>query len=58
MLVRRGLRPLTRIEKTAEDIAGGNLDLRIASARRHTGHHGRQGFLRAVPTGTLRGAAA
>ncbi|WP_188135892.1 sensor histidine kinase [Lentzea indica] len=31
LLVQLGLRPLTRIEKTAEDIAGGRLDLRVAS---------------------------
>lgn len=31
LLVRLGLRPLTKIEKTAEDIAGGHLDLRVAS---------------------------
>ena len=34
LLVRLGLRPLTRIEKTAEDIAGGQLDLRVASDSR------------------------
>jgi two-component system OmpR family sensor kinase len=34
LLVRLGLRPLTRIEKTAEDIAGGHLDLRVASDSR------------------------
>ncbi|MEU7860752.1 HAMP domain-containing sensor histidine kinase [Nonomuraea sp. NPDC049141] len=31
LLVRLGLRPLTKIEKTAEDIADGHLDLRVAS---------------------------
>ncbi|MFD8914630.1 sensor histidine kinase [Streptomyces sp. NPDC059575] len=31
LLVLLGLRPLTRIERTAEDIAGGHLDLRVAS---------------------------
>jgi two-component system OmpR family sensor kinase len=31
LLVRLGLRPLTRIERTAEEIAGGHLDLRLAS---------------------------
>ncbi|MDN3027534.1 HAMP domain-containing sensor histidine kinase [Streptomyces sp. S.PB5] len=31
LLVLLGLRPLTKIEKTAEDIAGGNLELRVAS---------------------------
>ncbi|WP_443288500.1 sensor histidine kinase [Streptomyces sp. 6N223] len=31
LLVLLGLRPLTKIEKTAEDIAGGHLDLRVAS---------------------------
>lgn len=34
LLVRLGLRPLTRIERTAEDIAGGHLDLRVASDSR------------------------
>jgi two-component system OmpR family sensor kinase len=34
LLVRLGLRPLTKIEKTAEDIAGGHLDLRVASDSR------------------------
>jgi two-component system OmpR family sensor kinase len=31
VLVRLGLQPLTKIEKVAEDIAGGHLDLRVAS---------------------------
>ena len=31
LLVRLGLRPLTRIEKTADDIAGGHLDMRVAA---------------------------
>jgi two-component system OmpR family sensor kinase len=31
LLVLLGLRPLTEIEKTVEDIAGGHLDLRVAS---------------------------
>ncbi|MBP2330943.1 two-component system OmpR family sensor kinase [Kibdelosporangium banguiense] len=34
LLVRLGLRPLTKIEKTADDIAGGDLDLRVASDSR------------------------
>jgi two-component system OmpR family sensor kinase len=41
LLVRLGLRPLTQIEKTAEDIAGGHLDLRVASdARTEVGRLG------------------
>jgi two-component system, OmpR family, sensor kinase len=41
LLVRLGLRPLTRIEKTAEEIAGGHLDLRLASdARTEVGRLG------------------
>jgi two-component system OmpR family sensor kinase len=34
LLVRVGLRPLTKIEKTAGDIAGGHLDLRVDSDSR------------------------
>jgi two-component system, OmpR family, sensor kinase len=34
LLVRLGLRPLTRIERTAGDIAGGHLDLRVQSDSR------------------------
>ncbi|MET0235009.1 MAG: HAMP domain-containing sensor histidine kinase [Kibdelosporangium sp.] len=34
VLVRLGLRPLTKIEKTAGDIAGGDLDLRVQSDSR------------------------
>jgi two-component system OmpR family sensor kinase len=34
LLVRLGLRPLTKIERTADDIAGGHLDLRVQSDSR------------------------
>ncbi|WP_218023242.1 sensor histidine kinase [Nocardia altamirensis] len=36
ILVRLGLRPLTRIERTAEAIAGGDLDRRVAQTDSHT----------------------
>ncbi|NGO10724.1 HAMP domain-containing histidine kinase [Streptomyces sp. HC44] len=42
LLVLLGLRPLTKIEKTAEDITGGHLDLRVASdAHTEVGRLGR-----------------
>jgi two-component system, OmpR family, sensor kinase len=41
LLVRLGLRPLTKIERTADDIAGGHLDLRVdADSRTEVGRLG------------------